>query len=58
MGECKWTMDDSTFDYEEFWETECGNEFCFIEGGPEDNGMKYCPYCGKLIKTVYEGEQK
>lgn len=32
------------------WETRCGNSFYFTEGTPADNRMKYCCYCGKLLK--------
>lgn len=43
---CKWTYQD----YENAWKTDCENIFCIIEGTPEDNEMKYCPYCGKRIE--------
>ena len=33
------------------YETECEHAFCIIEGTPKDNDIKYCPYCGKEIKT-------
>ena len=44
---CEWT-EVSHNDYI-FWETECRNAFQFINGGPSENHMKYCPYCGKKI---------
>ena len=25
----------------------CGEEWFLIEGTPADNGMKYCPHCGR-----------
>ena len=28
------------------WETSCGEEFCFIEEGPEENNYTHCPNCG------------
>lgn len=28
------------------YSTSCDQKFTFIEGGPSDNGMKYCCYCG------------
>lgn len=32
------------------YETGCNNIFEFINDGPEENGAKYCQYCGgKLI---------
>ena len=42
---CKWEYDDT----HDCWETGCNNAFTLIEGSPENNNMKYCPYCGKEI---------
>lgn len=36
------------------WDTECGHTFEFFDGGPEDNGAKYCQYCGGSIREVRE----
>ena len=44
---CIWILDSS----EEFWETECGKAFCFIDGSPKYNEMKFCPYCGNELET-------
>ena len=41
---CKWEED------EDCWKTECGNKFELTEGTPQDNEMKYCPFCGRKIK--------
>ena len=52
-GECAWTCyvdTDSTA-----WNTECGRAFELNEGGPVDNHMKFCCYCGK---TVIEDKQE
>jgi hypothetical protein len=35
---------------EECWETSCGHAFCLNTGTPSENGMQFCPYCGKPIK--------
>lgn len=32
--------------------SDCGYEFCFEEGGPVDNGFKYCPKCGGSIEFI------
>ena len=32
------------------YETECGNLHIVNDGTLEENGMKYCCYCGKEIK--------
>src|SRR3990167_4731220 len=29
------------------WDTDCGHAFAFTEGGPQDNGIGYCGYCGR-----------
>lgn len=42
---CVWQGDDN-------WNTGCGNHFIIIDGGPTDNNMKYCCYCGKKIKEA------
>ena len=38
---CHWHQDD-----EGNWETGCNELFIIPEGGPNDNGMKFCCYCG------------
>jgi hypothetical protein len=34
------------------WATGCKNYFEIIDGTPEDNGMKFCCYCGKPLEQV------
>lgn len=37
----------------EAWETACGNTFQFESGGPSENKMRYCCYCGaNLIEAA------
>ena len=38
------------------WETTCGECFELYNGTPDDNGMKFCHYCGKELKTVLTPE--
>ena len=45
---CKWKR----YEDEDYWETDCDNAFCTIEGSLRDNNFKFCPYCGKEIKEV------
>lgn len=41
---CDWEDDeDGTF------HTECHNAFVFIDGGFEENGFIFCPYCGGRV---------
>lgn len=47
---CVWRMDSWGA-----YETECGHLFIFNEGTPEQNGAKFCQYCGgKLIDKTDE----
>ena len=47
---CEWKQERGS---SEVWETSCGEAFYFVDGGPEDNGMKYCPYCGHPLEVTY-----
>jgi hypothetical protein len=44
---CAWAEDE-----EGNWDTGCGNKFIFIEGGPKDNGMEFCCYCGNKLGEI------
>lgn len=44
---CVWTEDD----LDGKWDTACGNAFCFITAGPTENGLRYCPYCGRPLQA-------
>ena len=44
---CTWEADS-----EGNYSTSCGETFTLIDGTPEENRMKYCPYCGKPIKQA------
>ena len=43
---CVWVYDEN----HDNWNTTCGHAFCFIDGGPNENHMKFCPYRGKKLK--------
>ena len=45
--ECQWVADE----YESYW-TSCGNGWVFEEGGPTDNDMKFCCFCGKHLVDI------
>lgn len=39
----------------EAWETSCDGLYQITTGTPEDNGMKFCPFCGgELIEKERE----
>jgi len=44
-ADCIWMEDDDGI-----YQTSCGNAFEFMNGTPDDNHMKFCPYCGKLLR--------
>jgi hypothetical protein len=46
---CEWTEDDDAN-----WWTACDNGFVFMDGGPMDNDMKFCPYCGRTVTIKSE----
>ena len=51
---CTWVEDDETGNYA----TTCGHVFAINDGGPADNGMKFCCYCGGGITAQgAQGEQ-
>jgi len=34
------------------WDSECGDSFVFVAGGPEENNFTFCPYCGRCITSL------
>jgi hypothetical protein len=51
MSECDWTYDPNTC----AWGTACGELWQFTDGGPEDNGVRFCHGCGKPVRIIPEG---
>jgi hypothetical protein len=45
---CVWTEDSSG----DFWDSACGETWCFTDGGPSDNKARYCHGCGHPIEAV------
>ena len=43
---CNWSL---TYDYSEMWESSCGEEWTFIDGGPAENSVRFCHGCGKPV---------
>lgn len=42
---CRWAYDETS----DAWDTGCDEKFVFIDGGPSENGAKFCFYCGKPL---------
>lgn len=53
---CTWKNDSDGHGY--YWETDCGNAFQVVDGTPKDNGMNYCPYCGKRLVEVIPADEE
>ena len=48
---CEWSQEEESY----IWESDCGGTFILEDGGPEENKMKYCCFCGKpLVQTPWE----
>lgn len=45
---CKWTQVDDEH-MPDTWQADCGAMWTFTDGGPQDNGMNFCPNCGKPL---------
>jgi len=54
---CTWTheMDEWEDDY---WHTECGEDYELFDGGPTENGMLYCHHCGGRLVEVYPAAEE
>lgn len=52
---CEWIQTD--FD-SNTWDSDCGNSFDLNDGSPSDNGMKFCPYCGRPLTEVKYQDSK
>jgi|CXWL01.1.fsa_nt_gi hypothetical protein len=51
LGECLWTENkDGQF------ETDCKHMHEFFDGGPQDNHLQFCGYCGKRVVERRWGE--
>lgn len=37
-------------EWNDYWETACGEAFILEEGTPAENGMQFCHHCGKRLE--------
>lgn len=52
---CAWTFSS----YDGHWSGTCGIDWIFTDGGPEENGVKFCPKCGKSVAvSATEGTEE
>lgn len=50
-GICEWTIDSDEWNGDS-WDSACGEKWCFIDGDPENNKHRFCPACGRPVKTL------
>jgi hypothetical protein len=48
VGYCVWSLTETIDDAE--WSSTCGHEWQFLAGGPIENEVKFCPFCGGEIE--------
>ena len=48
---CRWFYADHWDIESNHWTTSCENVHVFLEGGPEQNDYRFCPYCGNTIDS-------
>ena len=52
--DCTWIYDEQY----DCWRTACGHAFSLIDGTPAENGMKFCPFCGRGLTVVESDEEE
>lgn len=50
LAACQWKEDADTWS----WDTSCDEKFQFTNDGPNENGYRFCPACGKPITLAGE----
>lgn len=48
---CTWRQQDIDHMPDTWW-ADCGAAWTFTDGGPKDNGMNFCPKCGKICEEI------
>lgn len=51
--DCNWTEDE-----EALWHTDCGEIFQCGDGTPYSNDMRFCCFCGAVLKEVKWGDEE
>lgn len=42
---CIWRYDENDY----YWSGACGEDWCFTDGGPEENRVRFCQGCGRPV---------
>ena len=51
---CSWAYSrDSSWAYsrDSSWASSCGQDYVFEDGGPVENGVRFCHHCGKPVEV-------
>ena len=49
---CTWNLEHGVSD----WSGQCGIYWSFVDDGPQENGVKFCPKCGRTCVFVEPDE--
>ena len=55
LQECHWSPDSDMDNMPGTWEGSCGIVWSFIEGGPAENEVWFCPKCGEGVVLGAQG---
>lgn len=48
---CRWWQER----FDPYWTSDCGRAaFEFTDGGPVQNGFRFCPHCGRPLRELQE----
>lgn len=53
---CTWKSWDKITYGSGTYDTACGNAQYFNDGDINENSYRFCPYCGKKIKEIEDGD--
>ena len=51
---CEWTKDPD-FEMGDTYDSSCGEKWSFIDGGPQENRVRFCQGCGKSVGITQKG---
>ena len=51
---CKWKRGEADY----YWFSDCGLEWIFPDGTPEENYVRFCPGCGKPCSAALEADNE
>jgi hypothetical protein len=52
---CVWRPLEDDYPDSSDWEAGCRFVWSFGDGGPAENGLRFCPNCGETVHAIYPG---